>query len=115
VLHRPGADRGGRVGVANRSRQEAATALSGFQFATARSQPGIPWVGTKAFETNDRGRKTMNPMAWAASGLARSMPAHAPAQVMAKAMRRDEPIAPNASGWAQDHHGIATQIDRRTS
>jgi hypothetical protein len=51
------------LGFPNRSRQEAATALSGFQLATAWSHPGIPWVGTNAFEINARGKKTINPIA----------------------------------------------------
>lgn len=34
-------------GLPKRSRQDEATALTGFQSATTRSQAGMPWVGTK--------------------------------------------------------------------
>ena len=39
----------------------------------------------------------MNPSAWAASGLRSSMPAQAPAQVIANAKSSDRPTASSAS------------------
>src|SRR5216683_3272393 len=74
-----------------RERQLAAIALIGFQSAIACSQDGMPWVGTKAFDTNVSGRNTMNPSCCAASGLRSSMPAQAPAQVMANANSSERP------------------------
>ena len=44
-------------GLPHRSRAPATTALTGFQFATACSQPGMCWVGTKALETKVRGEQ----------------------------------------------------------
>jgi hypothetical protein len=80
-----------------RDRQLAAIALIGFQSAIACSQDGMPWVGTNAFDTNVSGRKTMNPSCCAASGLRSSMPAQAPAQVMANANSSERPTASNAA------------------
>jgi hypothetical protein len=37
----------------HRSRQAAVTALTGFQPASVRSQPGMPRVGTSALETKE--------------------------------------------------------------
>lgn len=51
------------LGLPKRFRQADATALTGFQFATTRSQAGMPWVGTKVFDTNTIGKKKMNPAA----------------------------------------------------
>jgi len=56
VLHRPVRDVRGRVRVAKKARQADPIALTGFQSATTRSQSGIPWAGTKVFETNTRER-----------------------------------------------------------
>src|ERR1700727_3012188 len=77
----------------NNLRQDAAIALIGFQLAKARSQEGMPWVGTNAVGTNDSGRKNTNPMACAVSGLRSSMPAQAPTQVIANANSRASPAA----------------------
>jgi hypothetical protein len=57
------------LGPPNSDRQAAATALSRFQLAKARSQDGMPWVGTKALETNDSAAGALRPAAVAA-GLA---------------------------------------------
>ena len=83
MLHRPGVHRGGGFGLPNRFRHAAASAHIGFHFATGCSQPGMPWVGTNALETNISGRKRMNPVCWAASGLRSTMPRQTPAQVNA--------------------------------
>src|SRR5580658_146121 len=100
------------LGLPNRWRHEAATALRGFQLAMVRNHAGMPWVGTNALETKDRGRNTMNPIAWAASGLRSNMPAQAPAHVMANAMSSDNPIARAASAtprWMP--HPTARPVD----
>ena len=81
------------LGLPKRSRQDDATALTGFQSATTRSQEGMPWVGTKVLETNTRGRKKMKPTAAAASGFFTSIPAQAPTHVMANAISRQSPNA----------------------
>src|SRR5256886_6889088 len=44
-------------GLPNRSRQAATSALTGFQSASARSQPGIPAVGTKLLEIRSEERR----------------------------------------------------------
>jgi hypothetical protein len=77
VLHRPGADRGGRVRVAEQ------LALTGFQSAIVRKTSGIRWVGTSAFETNASGNRITSPVLWADSGPLLRMPRHAHAQDMA--------------------------------
>ena len=43
----------------------------------------MPWVGTNALEMNVSGRKMMNPVCCAASGLRRTMPRQTPTQVNA--------------------------------
>ena len=55
------------IGLPNSSRQEAATADTGFQSATTRSQCGRPWVGTKQLDTKAAGNRTRRPTAWADS------------------------------------------------
>src|SRR3984957_8902460 len=56
-------------GLPHRSRAPATTALTGFQFATTCSHPGMCWVGTNAFDTNVSGNRTMKPTEAADSGL----------------------------------------------
>ena len=70
-------------GLPNRCRQAAASEDIGFHSATGCSQPGMPWVGTNALEMKVSGRKMMNPVDCAASGLRSSMPRQTPAQVKA--------------------------------
>ena len=67
----------------NRCRDAAASADIGFQIAIGCSQPGMPWIGTNALETNVSGRKMMNPVCCAASGLRSTIPRQTPAQVNA--------------------------------
>ena len=45
-------------GLPHRLRTPAVTALTGFQSATAWSQPGMCWVGTIALETKAKGNRT---------------------------------------------------------
>src|ERR1700728_339109 len=68
------------LGLPNRCRTAAVTALTGFQLAIAWSQPGIPAVGTSAFDTMARGNKMMSPTPWADSGPFETIPRHAHAQ-----------------------------------
>ena len=65
------------LGFPNRSRTAAATALTGFQLAITCIQPGMPWVGTMAFETIASGNKTISPTPWADSGPFETMPRQA--------------------------------------
>src|SRR5262245_17664914 len=56
-------------GFPQRWRSAAQTALTGFQFAMACSQPGMCSVGTMALETKASGNSTMKPKEAADSGL----------------------------------------------
>ena len=67
-------------GLPKKCRAAAVTALTGFQFAMTWSQPGIPDVGTIAFETMASGNKMMSPMPCADSGPFETMPRQAQAQ-----------------------------------
>ncbi len=53
------------------------TALTGFQFATTWSHPGMCWVGTNALDTKVSGNSTMKPNEAADSGLFEFSPTHA--------------------------------------
>src|SRR6202034_1660870 len=68
------------VGLPQRSRAPATTALTGFQFATACSHPGMCWVGTKALDTNVSGNKMMKPNEPPASVLLEFRPTQADTQ-----------------------------------
>jgi hypothetical protein len=70
-------------GLPNSLRQAVAIADIGFHSAIGCSHPGMPWMGTNAQEMNISGRKRMNPVCWAASGLRSVMPRQMPAQVNA--------------------------------
>ena len=65
------------LGLPKRCRQAAVTALTGFQSAMVWSHPGMPWVGTRAFETKARGKRKMRPIDWADSGPLTTRPRHA--------------------------------------
>jgi hypothetical protein len=54
-------------------------ALTGFQSVIARSQPGIPFVGTSALETNESGKSTRKPKLWADSAPFATRPTQPPA------------------------------------
>ncbi len=56
-------------GLSQSWRAPAVAALTGFQFATACSQPGMYWVGTSTLDTNASGNSTMNLNEAADSGL----------------------------------------------
>src|ERR1700722_20341226 len=68
------------LGLPKSERHAAASDDIGFHSATGWSQPGMPWVGTKALEMNVSGRKMMKPVCWAASALRSSIPRQTPAQ-----------------------------------
>src|SRR5450755_792664 len=61
-------------------RAPAATALTGFQSATACSHPGMCCVGTRALETKASGKSTMKPNDAADSGLLLLRPTQAAIQ-----------------------------------
>ena len=83
MLRGPGVHAAAGFGLPNSWRHAAASEDIGFHSAIGWSQPGMPWVGTKALEMNVSGRKMMNPVCCAASGLRSTMPRQTPAQVNA--------------------------------
>ena len=70
----------GTVGLPNSSRIAAARALTGFQSAMARSQAGIPVVGTKTLDSMVTGN-TRTDACDAASSFPISSPRYMPIQV----------------------------------
>ena len=70
-------------GLPQSERQAAARADMGFHSATGCSQPGMPWVGTKALLMKVSGRKMMKPACYAVSALRSTIPRQTPAQVNA--------------------------------
>ena len=68
------------LGFPNIWRAAAVTALTGFQFAIACNQPGMPPVGTNELEMKANGNKKMNPIDCADSGPLLFSPKHAAAQ-----------------------------------
>jgi hypothetical protein len=78
---------------------------------TFSARTGVPWVGTKVLETNTSGRKKEKRTAAAASGFFTSIPAQAPAQVMANAINKHKPndsLARCQCQWADPGTGTAT-------
>jgi hypothetical protein len=101
VLHGPGAHATAGSGLPNRCRQAETSADIGFHSAIGCSQPGMPWVGTKALEMNVSGKKMTSPACGATSGLRSARPRQTLAQVKAYPTSR---AAIWAGAWSFDAH-----------
>src|SRR5580704_19244222 len=78
---------GSAVGLPNKVRVAAATALIGLYSATWRSGSGSEPTGTNVLATNVSGNMTMKATPVTASGVLASRPIHIPTQSIVKANR----------------------------